>query len=236
MLPTHRREHFDGEGWLFEPKWDGWRCIAVVRDGRARLVSRNGNDLTPRFPAVANALEHLPEGTVVDGEIVVLDTDGFPNFAALMRRQGSPCLLAFDLLAIGGSNICDQPFEDRKSRLAELVSGITSRAIQNTEWIIGEKDPVQSGEDPRDGGDRLEAAGQPLRPRTAHRRLDQGEGARLRPGPLVGVVRPRWEAATEGAGVMAEDDTIMPRLPPLAARGRTSTRPPPACADRASRR
>ena len=41
---------FDGEDWLFEPKWDGWRCIAVVRHGRARLLSRNGNDLTARFP------------------------------------------------------------------------------------------------------------------------------------------------------------------------------------------
>jgi ATP-dependent DNA ligase len=52
-----------------------------VRQGRRRLLSQNGNDLTARFPAVAQALDQLPDGTVLDGELVVLDGDGYPDFA-----------------------------------------------------------------------------------------------------------------------------------------------------------
>ncbi len=54
MLLTQRREPFDGDGWFFEPKWDGWRCVAVVRHGRARLLSRNGNDVNRRQKLTAN--------------------------------------------------------------------------------------------------------------------------------------------------------------------------------------
>ena len=76
ILLTQRRDAFDGGDWLFEPKWDGWRCIAAVRQGRTRLLSRNGNDLTARFPSVSDTLGQLPDGTLVDGELVVLDGDG----------------------------------------------------------------------------------------------------------------------------------------------------------------
>lgn len=76
----------NGDGWLFKPKWDGWRCIAVVEDGRARLLSRRGNDITARFPAVAEALGYLSDGTVLDAEIVVLAPD-FARCVARARRR-----------------------------------------------------------------------------------------------------------------------------------------------------
>ena len=53
MLPKQRREPFDGAYWLFEPKWDGWRALAMARDGRVMILSRNGRDLTRGFHGVA---------------------------------------------------------------------------------------------------------------------------------------------------------------------------------------
>ena len=94
MLLAQRPEPFDAGRWLFEPKWDGWRCIAVAHGGRGSLYSRNGSDLTRRFSSVAAALAVLPAGTVLDCEFVVLDRDGCSDFSALRRRQGAPCLLA----------------------------------------------------------------------------------------------------------------------------------------------
>ena len=138
MLLQQRREPFDGDRWLFEPKWDGWRCIAAAHGGRASLYSRNGNDLTRRFPSVAAALASLPAGTVLDGELVILDPDGCPDFSALMRRQGAPCLLAFDMLAERGRDICEEPVEDRKARLRDVTAGLDHAALQNTDWIAGE--------------------------------------------------------------------------------------------------
>jgi bifunctional non-homologous end joining protein LigD len=109
-----------------------------VREGRAGLLSRNGNDLTARFTSMADALGQLPDGAVIDGELVVLDGDGYPDFAALMRRKGTPALLTFDVLALAGRDLCAAPIEDRKGRLADLMSGVTGPIIQNTDGIVGE--------------------------------------------------------------------------------------------------
>jgi bifunctional non-homologous end joining protein LigD len=55
-----------------------------------------------------------------------------------MRRRGAPCLLTFDLLRVGGRDVCDEPIEHRKTRLADLISGRTSRLIQYTGGLVGE--------------------------------------------------------------------------------------------------
>ena len=81
MLFKQRGEPFDGARWLFEPKWDGWRCLAAVQDDRAMLLSRNGRDLTGRFPGVAQALSGLPSGTAGFGGIAQA-----PNAAAFPPR------------------------------------------------------------------------------------------------------------------------------------------------------
>jgi bifunctional non-homologous end joining protein LigD len=109
-----------------------------VRDGRARLLSRNGNDLTARFHGAADALRQLPDGTVIDGELVVLDSGGYPNFAALMRGQGAPCLLAFDLLMLDDRDLCAEPIENRKRRLTDMLSALAGPGVQNTDWMVGE--------------------------------------------------------------------------------------------------
>src|SRR5256885_15914589 len=78
MLAALTKELPRGEGWQYEPKWDGYRALAYVRGGDAKLVSRRGNDLTERFALVAKELAkalRTPDA-VVDGEVVALDSDG----------------------------------------------------------------------------------------------------------------------------------------------------------------
>src|SRR5438045_7622056 len=72
-----------GEQWLYELKLDGYRAIAFKRSGDVSLRSRNDNDFSGRYPAVAKALQKLPADTVVDGEIVAFDEEGRPSFNTL---------------------------------------------------------------------------------------------------------------------------------------------------------
>ncbi|HEX6570013.1 MAG TPA: ATP-dependent DNA ligase, partial [Acidimicrobiales bacterium] len=121
-------------GLLFEPKWDGFRCI-VFRDGDEMVLgSRNDRPLTRYFPEVAGALRAaLPRRCVVDGEIVVVGADGL-DFEALQQRihpatsrinrlaEETPAsFVAFDLLALGDRDLCDQPFAERRRLLEDSV-------------------------------------------------------------------------------------------------------------------
>ena len=84
----------DGPGWLVELKFDGYRVLAINNDGGVRLRSRNDKDFTSRYPAIAKALAAMPEGTVIDGEVVALDRDGKPSFNVLQNyvSAGGPCI------------------------------------------------------------------------------------------------------------------------------------------------
>ncbi len=116
----------------FEPKWDGFRSI-VFRDGaEVEIGSRNERPMTRYFPElVAAALEHLPERCVIDGEIVIPDAAGQRlDFDALLQRihpaasrvallagQTPAHFVAFDLLALGGADLCQEPFARRRAAL-----------------------------------------------------------------------------------------------------------------------
>src|SRR5205814_1929817 len=82
MLATLERELPKGEGWLYEVKFDGYRAVAYVRGGECSLVSRNGNDLTQRFPAIAKDVAKAVKSphAVVDGEVCRLDEQGRSSF------------------------------------------------------------------------------------------------------------------------------------------------------------
>jgi bifunctional non-homologous end joining protein LigD len=125
MLATLADGLPSGEEWLFEVKWDGYRALAYVRNGDVRLVSRNGNDLTARFPEVARALGpavRSPE-CVLDGEVCALDEQGRPSFSAMQQgKRGTPIVYeAFDLLEVDGEPIVDLPLIERRERLERLV-------------------------------------------------------------------------------------------------------------------
>ncbi|MET0903913.1 MAG: ATP-dependent DNA ligase [Acidimicrobiales bacterium] len=123
-------------GLLFEPKWDGFRCI-VFRDGdEIELGSRNDRPLTRYFPELVDLLEGaLPERCVVDGEIVVV-TEGGLDFDALQQRlhpaesrvrmlaEKTPAsFVAFDLLALDDKDLTPEPFSERRRRLEQALTG-----------------------------------------------------------------------------------------------------------------
>ncbi|WP_419899551.1 DNA ligase D [Roseomonas sp. USHLN139] len=114
-----------GEAWLHELKLDGYRLQAHLRDGTAILFTRNGLNWTGRFPETAAALGRLPDA-VLDGELVAMDAEGTPDFAALVGameqgRTGSLRFFAFDLLAEGDKDWRGAPLTERKARLQQLL-------------------------------------------------------------------------------------------------------------------
>jgi ATP-dependent DNA ligase len=132
QLALSRKELPEGEGWAYEPKWDGFRAIAFVDGDDLFLQSRNGRPLGRYFPEL-----EFPKGRyVLDGELVILDTKGKEQFDALQNRihpaesrirmlaEETPAVLrAFDLLAEERSKLMRRPFEDRRAALEELVEG-----------------------------------------------------------------------------------------------------------------
>lgn len=114
-----------GVGWAHEIKFDGYRLQLRIEDGQARLRTRKGLDWTDRFVGVAEAAADLPDA-VIDGEAVVLDEGGQPDFAALQAAlsqggEGEIIFFAFDLLFEGGEDLRDLPLRERKARLKALL-------------------------------------------------------------------------------------------------------------------
>jgi len=124
MLATLTEDLPRGEGWLFEPKWDGYRALAYVRGSEARLFSRNGNDLTQRFAPVAKELAkalRTPDA-VVDGEVVALDTQGKSSFSAMQQGSTHLAYEVFDLLEADGEPVVGLPLTERRARLEKLLA------------------------------------------------------------------------------------------------------------------
>ncbi len=125
MLATLTEELPSGDDWVYEVKWDGYRALGYVRAGEAKLVSRNGNDLTGRFPAVAKALAKAARSPecVVDGEVCALDENGRPSFSAMQQgKPGTPLVYeVFDVLEIDGAPVLDLPLVERRERLEALL-------------------------------------------------------------------------------------------------------------------
>lgn len=121
---------------LFEPKWDGYRCVAVREERGATLWSRQGKELTGYFPELCSAVAAaVPPGCVIDGEAVIW-SQGRLSFTALQQRLGAgpktlPGLVAaapanyvaFDVLAVAGHDARDLPLSQRRALLEELANG-----------------------------------------------------------------------------------------------------------------
>ncbi|MBB3086381.1 ATP-dependent DNA ligase [Geodermatophilus sabuli] len=122
-------------GVLYEPKWDGYRLVVVRTGGSTRVWSKQGRDLTDRFPDVAAAaVAQVPPGTVVDGEVVVWNGTRL-DFGLLQRRMVTPpgrigalvasapaSYVAFDLLALGGADLRVRRLRERRAALEELAA------------------------------------------------------------------------------------------------------------------
>lgn len=124
MLAQIHDEPFDDPEWIFEAKWDGYRAIAELRGGQIRLYSRNGLSFLRLYPAVAEELKKIRDEVVLDGEIVVLNESGRPDFQRLQQydqNRSLPILYyVFDCLWLNGRSLLDLPLVERK-KMAEKV-------------------------------------------------------------------------------------------------------------------
>lgn len=130
----------DPSDWFAEMKWDGIRGQLILREGRHHLWSRGEDLITDRFPELARALDWLPSGTVLDGEILAWEGDRPMSFNALQPRIGrktvpksllasAPVLMmAYDLLEQGGHDIRPAPFAERRDRLEQLLRDLPPEA------------------------------------------------------------------------------------------------------------
>ncbi len=129
-------EPFSDPAWVYEIKYDGYRLIVAARDGEVRLYSRNGHDLTATFPEVAQAVARLPfEHVILDGEVVVHDAGGLPNFGLLQKRgllsrradvqraalELPATFYAFDLPGFGDFDLRERPLLERKRVLQQAL-------------------------------------------------------------------------------------------------------------------
>ncbi len=136
MLARSSRSPFSRAGWVFEPKLDGYRMLLAKTRGAVTIRTRNGNDATPGFPELAQAVEGLPSAEIIlDGEVVVHDPGGLPSFQhlqqrALLRRrldieraarQLPATFYAFDLIAALGHDVRPLPLLERKRLLRLLL-------------------------------------------------------------------------------------------------------------------
>jgi bifunctional non-homologous end joining protein LigD len=124
----------EGDDWAYEIKWDGYRTIVHIDGDRLRLQSSAGHDVTARWPEIAGlALSINAPSAVLDGELLVLDDAGRPDFGHLQQSGvGSPyqtALYLFDVLQIGGTDTIGLPYLDRRRLLLNLVEPGSNWAV-----------------------------------------------------------------------------------------------------------
>ncbi|MEX2611934.1 MAG: DNA ligase D, partial [Gaiellaceae bacterium] len=140
MLATASETLPHGEGWIYEPKWDGFRAIVTVSGGEATFTSRNGNDLTERFRAAARAaqLGIRSADAVLDGEICALDDQGRSRFSLLQEGSGSLVLVVFDLLELDSEPLVGLPLAERRKRLDDIVDSSRGTVLVSPQFEDGE--------------------------------------------------------------------------------------------------
>ena len=141
QLARSRAKLPEGDGWAYEPKWDGFRCVAVVDGDEAYLQSRNGKPLTRYFPE----LKFPPGRYVLDGEIVIFGENGIQLFDALGQRihpaasrvamlaeQTPSRFIAFDILALDDDVLMERSYRERRAVLEKVVDA----PVDLTPWTF----------------------------------------------------------------------------------------------------
>jgi bifunctional non-homologous end joining protein LigD len=146
MLATPVEKPFDDPEWLFEIKWDGYRAVAFVENGRVRLVSRNQNDLTGQYSELADLPKLVKaKAAILDGEIAALDEQGRASFSLMQQRTGirsggrrtaarldvPVVYYVFDLLYADGYDLRRVALEERKQALVRIVG--TNEFVRHSE-------------------------------------------------------------------------------------------------------
>ncbi|MEO7984695.1 MAG: DNA ligase D, partial [Bacteroidota bacterium] len=126
MLASVTQTPFNDKEWLFEIKWDGYRAIAEIEKQEIKFYSRNGIDFSGRFPAIVKALQKIKYDLVIDGEIVLLNDKGLPDFQKLQDYENNldrPLVFyVFDMLKLDGKDMMALPLTDRKKLLKKVLN------------------------------------------------------------------------------------------------------------------
>ena len=118
----------EGEEWIYEVKWDGYRVLAVKHGNNVRLLSLKERNLTSDFPGIAHAVRGIKADTaLIDGEVVAVDSKGCPSFQALQNRatcgrEWQILYYAFDVLNVDGEDWTKEPLHERKAKLREILA------------------------------------------------------------------------------------------------------------------
>jgi ATP-dependent DNA ligase len=165
QLARSGKELPEGDTWRYEPKWDGFRTIAFRDGDDVHLQSRNGRPMNRYFPEVAQQVLKLPaERVVIDGEMIVV-VDGIQEFDLLsqrihpaasrverLARETPAAFVAFDLLAEGNQALLELPYEERRSRLEQVIAEpvqltpVTADRDGAGAWLTGHSEGVVAKE------------------------------------------------------------------------------------------
>ncbi len=149
MMASSADRPFSNAKWIFEPKLDGFRALVLKRGGSVRVLSRTGNDMTDRVPAVVEEVSQLPSDELaIDGELVAAGENGLPDFTLLQRTMGLHRLQGasgptgetgavtyypFDVLYVDGRDVTGLPLDERKSLLSRSV--LEGDALRLMEYV-----------------------------------------------------------------------------------------------------
>jgi bifunctional non-homologous end joining protein LigD len=180
-MPLRRAaEPFDDPDWLFELKYDGFRALAYIDQGRCRLVSRNGNEFKS-FGALAEEMGNSFESSagVLDGEIVCLDRQGKPRFYDFLYRPGTPVFVAFDVIWRGSEDLRFLPLIDRKQELRRVLRRAPPCVLYADHVDGCGVELILARLRTRPRGDRREAPARTLHPRSGNEHVVQGAQPRV---------------------------------------------------------
>lgn len=125
MLATLSKQPFSNKDWIYEIKWDGYRAVSEINKKDIKFYSRNGIDFKERFPVIYNALQKIKHNCVLDGEVVLLNNKGLPDFQKLQNYESNLDLpliyYVFDILSLDGKDMKELALIDRKEILKELL-------------------------------------------------------------------------------------------------------------------
>jgi bifunctional non-homologous end joining protein LigD len=125
MLARLTDKPFDKEGWIYEIKWDGYRAVAEIENGKVELYSRNLLSFNQAYAPIVKSLEKLGHNAILDGEVVVLDAEGNSRFQLLQKygenRDPNLYYYVFDLLYLDGHDLRELPLLERKELLKSML-------------------------------------------------------------------------------------------------------------------
>lgn len=129
MLASSIKDIFNDKSWVYELKWDGYRVMAHIKNGEVHLYSRNGISYNTKFKALAKDLEGVEHDVILDGEVVIVNEDGIPQFQALQNydetTSGSLRYYVFDMLYLNGHSMLDLTLLERKSFIPEVIENLS---------------------------------------------------------------------------------------------------------------